>query len=69
MFQNGIKNRSSNLNMVPFDHFEHMMGICAGLVGPKSENVEKALVLLLLFEGSRAAGGRQEDEQRSDPRR
>ena len=31
----------------------HVKGICAGLVGPKSENVEKALVLLLLFEGSK----------------
>ena len=31
-----------------------VMGICAGLVGPKSENVEKALVLLLLFEGQRS---------------
>ena len=30
-----------------------MMHICGGLVGPKSENVEKPLVLPLLFEGSR----------------
>ena len=37
-----------------------VMGICGGLVGPKSENVEKALVLPLLFEGSRAPGGFQE---------
>ena len=29
-----------------------MMHICGGLVGPKSENVEKPLVLPLLFEGS-----------------
>ena len=47
----------------------HVKGICAGLVGPKSENAEKALVLLLLFEGSRAAGGRQEHEKLSGPRR
>ena len=31
----------------------NVMGICAGLVGPKSENVKKALVLLLLVEGDR----------------
>ena len=31
-------------NITPFDHFEHMMGICAGLVKPKSENVEKLMV-------------------------
>ena len=28
-----------------------VMGICGGLVGPKTENVEKPLVLPLLFEG------------------
>ena len=37
--------------------FTSVMGICAGLVGPKSEIVEKALVLLLLFEGSRGPRG------------
>ena len=46
-----------------------VMGICGGLVGPKSGNVEISLVLLLLFEGSRAAGGHQEDEQPSGPER
>ena len=30
-----------------------VMGIYAGLVGPKSENVKKALVLSLFFGGSR----------------
>ena len=44
-----------------------VMAICGGLVGPKSENVEKALVLPLLFEGSRAPRGRQSREQRSGP--
>ena len=29
------------------------MGICGGLVGPKSGNVEKALVFVYVFEGSR----------------
>ena len=38
-----------------------------GLGGPKSENVEKPLVLRLLFEGSKAARARQENEQRSSP--
>ena len=28
-----------------------VMGICGGLVGPKTENVEKTWVLPLLFEG------------------
>ncbi len=46
-----------------------MMHICGGLVGPKSENVEKPLVLPLLFEGSRGARGRQENEHRSGPGR
>ena len=30
-----------------------VMDICVGLVGRKSENVKKPLVLLLFFEGSR----------------
>ena len=37
-----------------------MMHICGGLVGPKTENVEKPLVLPLLFEGSRERRGFQE---------
>ena len=41
----------------------HVMCICAGLVGPKSENVEKVFVLQILFEGSRAAGAFQPNEQ------
>ena len=36
-----------------------VMGICAGLVGPKSENVEKVLVFKAFLKGSRRAGGRQ----------
>ena len=44
-----------------------VMGIYRGLEGPKSENVEKSLVLPLLFEGSRAAWGRQPNEQGSGP--
>ena len=46
-----------------------VMGIGGGLAGPNCGNVEKTLVLLLLFEGSRAAGGRQEDEKWSGPGR
>ena len=37
-----------------------MMHICGGLVGPKTENVEKPLVLPLLFEGSRERRAFQE---------
>ncbi len=36
-------------------------------MGPKSENVSFSLVLPLLFEGSKAAGGRQPNEQVSGP--
>ena len=46
-----------------------VMAVCGGLMGPKSENVEKVLVLPILFEGSRAAKGRQENEQASSPDR
>ena len=45
-----------------------VMGICGGLVGPKSENVGFSLVLPLLFEGSRGHGGARESLQRSGPR-
>ena len=38
-------------------------------MGPKSENVGFSSVLPLLFEGSKAAGVRQENEQASGPRR
>ena len=44
-----------------------VMGMCGGLVGPKSENVEKALVLPLLFEGSRGPRVRQSREKVSEP--
>ena len=33
----------------------NVMGICAGLVGPKSENVEKVLVFKSFLKGSRRA--------------
>ena len=45
----------------------HVNGICAGLVGPKSENIKKALVLLLLFEGSRVPRGSSEKKQPGGP--
>ena len=45
----------------------HVNGICAGLVGPKSENIKKALVLLLLFEGSRVPRGSSEKKRRGEP--
>ena len=40
-----------------------VMGICAGLVGPKSGNVEKVLVFKAFFEGSKGPRGRQDREQ------
>ena len=43
-----------------------VMGICAGLVGPKSENVEKVLVFKAFLKGSRRAGGRQENKKTSE---
>ena len=36
-----------------------VMGICGGLVGPKSGNVGFSLVLIVFFEGSRGPRGRQ----------
>ena len=33
-----------------------VMGICAGLVGPKSENVEKVLVFKSFLRGARRPG-------------
>ena len=44
-----------------------LMPLCAGLVGPKSENVEISLVLPLLFEGSRGPRAIQENERVSEP--
>ena len=35
-----------------------MMGTCAGLVGPKSENVEKVLVFKAILKGSEMGRGR-----------
>ena len=43
-----------------------MMGIFGGLMGPKSENVEKPLVLPLLFEGSRERKAFQECQAESE---
>ena len=40
-----------------------LMPMCAGLVGPKSENVEKSLVLQAFLKGSRVPGGFWENEQ------
>ena len=44
------------------------MGIYGGLVGPKTENAEKVLVLPLLFRRSRGPRVRQQNEQLSEPR-
>ena len=46
-----------------------VMGICGGLLGPKSGNVEKVLVFKAFFEGSRAPRVRQSREQLSGPDR
>ena len=40
-----------------------VMGICGGLVGPKSGNVEKVLVFIAFFEGSKEQKGFYENEQ------
>ena len=45
-----------------------MMGTCAGLVGPKSENVDFIQVFVCFFEGSRGPRGRQSRERPSEPR-
>ena len=44
-----------------------VMGIYAGLVGPKSENVENVFVFAAFLKGSRGARRRQPNEQRSGP--
>ena len=44
-----------------------VMGIYAGLVGPKSENVEKVLVFKAFLKGSRRARVRQPNEHPSEP--
>ncbi len=46
-----------------------VMGICGGLLGPKSGNVEKVLVFKAFFEGSRGPRLRQRNEQPSGPDR
>ena len=40
-----------------------VMGICGGLVGPKSGNVEKVLVFNALFEWSKKQKGFLENER------
>ena len=45
------------------------MGICAGLVVPKSENVEKPMVFVYLFEGQSGDEDSKEELQRSEPDR
>ena len=45
-----------------------VMGICAGLLEPKSENVEKVMVFKAFLEGSRGPRVRQDCEQLSEPR-
>ena len=44
-----------------------MMHICAGLVGPKSENIEKVTVFNAFLKGSRGARRRQENGKTSEP--
>ena len=46
-----------------------VMGIGGGMVGPKSRNVEKVLVLKALLKGSRGARRRQPNERLSGPGR
>ena len=46
-----------------------VMGICGGLVGPKSGNVGFSLVIIVFFEGSREPWGRQPGLQPSGPDR
>ena len=44
-----------------------VMGICGGLVGPKSGNVGFSLVLIVFFEGSRGPRARQRSLRLSEP--
>ena len=43
------------------------MGICASLVGPKTENVEKVLVFKACLKGSRSHEGAEESLRQSEP--
>ena len=45
------------------------MGICAGLVGPKSENLKKVLVFKAFLKGSREPGVPQESKGAAEPDR
>ena len=59
--------RTLEIYLSQFDVEKHelasVMGICAGLVGPKSGNVEKVLVFKAFFEGLKGPRGRQDREQ------
>ena len=46
-----------------------VMGTCAGLVGPKSENIKKVLVFKAFVKGSRVPRVDSENEQGSGPDR
>ena len=43
------------------------MGICAGLVGPKNENIKKVLVFKAFLKGSREPGGSQPCKEAAEP--
>ena len=44
-----------------------VMGICAGLVGPKSENVKNVMAFSAFLKGSRGARLSQPSERPSEP--
>ena len=44
-----------------------VMGICAGLVGPKSENLKKVMVFKAFFKGSREPGVSQPCKEAAGP--
>ena len=44
-----------------------VMGICGGLVGPKSGNVEKVLVFNVFLKGQEGPEGAQPDKHHSGP--
>ena len=44
-----------------------VMGICGGLVGPESENVEKPLVFICFLEGQEGHEDPKESLRRSEP--
>ncbi len=44
-----------------------VMGMCGGLVGPESENVEKPLVFICFLEGQEGHGYPKESLRTSEP--